>query len=339
MRIVCFHLNQIGDLAFSLPALKCIRDGIDDAWIASVVRPGAVELMEATGLVDEVLPRRSGVGPDKLRLACRLAAMRADAAIVFSQSAECALLSWVTGARSRIGFVDTSLGALLTQRHPFTHPPSTENNLRLIKTLGAVVSTPSYVGLLKASDGMRARANKLLLGRGIGPEDRLVAFSPGTSGRRRLKLWTDSGFAEVGQHLVREGVRVVVLGTSAADRIVEDCGEIIDLSGQTDLGTAVGILARSETLVAVDSGILHLAAALGKPVVGLYGPSDPAITGPQGPGHAVLTSGADCAPCNQGECKFDRICMTNLDPDKVIEAIGRILSSNRQGDTASMDQS
>lgn len=339
MRIVCFHLNQIGDLAFSLPALKCLRDGISDAWIASVVRPGTVELMQATGLVDEVVARSSGLSVGKLGLARRLNLLQADAAIVFSQSAECALLAWVSRAPRRIGFVNTSLGGLLTQRLPFKHPPSTENNLRLIEALGVPVVTRDYVGLLKASDAMRERAERLLADRGIGPDDRLVAFSPGTSGRRRLKLWTDSGFTDVGRHLAGEGVRVVVLGTSPADEIVEDCGEIIDLSGQTDLGTAAGILARSETLVAVDSGILHLAAALGRPIVGLYGPSDPAITGPQGPGHAVLTSGAGCAPCNQGECKFDRICMTNLDPGAVIEAVDRILSANQSGNTHPTDQS
>jgi lipopolysaccharide heptosyltransferase II len=339
MKVVCFHLNQIGDLAFSLPALKCIRDGMQDAHITSLVRPGAVELIRATGLVDEVIPRPGGFGARKIALGLGLAAHHFDAAIVFSQSGECALLSWLSRTPRRIGFENTTFGSLLTDRLPFKHPPSTENNQRLIEALGCPIISHDYVGLLKSSVDMQDRANGILARHGIAPEDRLVAFSPGTSGRRRLKLWTDSGFAEVGRDLTARGVRVVVLGTTPVTGIAQDCAEIIDLSGQTDLGAVAGILARCETLVAVDSGIMHLAAALGKRVVGLFGPSDPSITGPQGEGHEVVTSGADCAPCNQGECKFDRKCMTELDASMVIGAVDRILCAKQLGKTGAADQS
>ncbi len=325
VRIVSFHLNQIGDLAFSAPALKCLRDGIPEAHITSVVRPPVRDLLECSGLVDEVLTRRGGLNLRKMKLASRLARGRFDLALVFSQSAECALLAYLTRAPRRIGFINTTLGRLLTERIDFQHPPSTGNNLRLVAAAGCSVTKSDYVGLLRPSADMVARGERILTEHGVGPADRIVVLAPGTSGRRRLKEWCDTGFAEVARHAVARGFRAIVLGTVPAVGIAQEFPQILDLSGKTSLNDAVGVLARSDALVGVDSGILHLCAALGKPVVGLYGPSDPTVTGPQGDGHEIVTSGAECSPCGQGECRFDRKCMTNLRADSVIAALDRVL--------------
>jgi ADP-heptose:LPS heptosyltransferase len=211
----------------------------------------------------------------------------------------------------------------------FHHPPSTENNLRLVEAVGCRITTRSYAGLLRPTAAQAERAEKIMSLHGVGAGDRIVALAPGTSGRRSVKEWTDEGFAEVGRHLADMGFRVLVLGTVPAYSIVKEYGQIIDLSGKTDLGEAVAVLARCELLVSVDSGILHLAAAAGTRVVGLYGPSDPTITGPQGEGHVVLTAGVECSPCVRTECKYERQCMTNLNSAKVIAAAEQALSRAR----------
>jgi heptosyltransferase-2 len=328
MKIVCFHLNQVGDLVFSLPALKCIRDTFPESSITSVVRPGAVEIMRCAGFVDEVLPRVGGLNRNKWNLARGLASRGCDLAVVFSQSAECAVLAYLSRAPKRHGFVNTSLGKLLTHRVDFNHPPSVENNLRLVESMGCRITQRDYAGLMKPSTEQVERADRLLSGYGIAPEDELVALAPGTSGRRSVKEWTDAGFAAVGRHLTERGFRVVVLGTEPAYNIVKDCGQIIDLSGKTNLGEALAILYRSKALVSVDSGILHLAAAAGTGVVGLYGPSNPDITGPQGEGHVVVRSNEDCSPCIRTECKYNRKCMTNIDAGRVIDAVEVVLSQS-----------
>jgi len=330
MRIACYHLNQVGDLAFSLPALKCIRDAFPDAVVTSVARPGMVELLGCSGLVDEVLVRRGGLNAAKIGLIRSLRQRRFDLAIVFSQSAECAVLAYLSGAPKRIGFINTSLGILLTRRVEFSHPPSTENNLRLVSEAGCGITCRDYVGLLKPTDALIERGERILGENGIMPDQPVVALSPGTSGRRSVKEWSDEGFAEVGRHLIARGYRVVVLGTQPASGIVAACDAITDLSGKTNLGEALAILSRSRALVAVDSGILHLAAAAGTKVVGLYGPSNPKITGPRGEGHVIVTSGEDCSPCVRTECKFDRKCMTNIDARRVIEAVDSVLHVERQ---------
>lgn len=326
MRIVCFHLNQIGDLAFSLPALKSLRDGFPDAIITSVVRPGLSELLSATGLIDEVLSRNSGINLDKTILSKRLAVARYDLAVLFSQSAECALLAYISGAKRRVGFINTSLGSLLTERIDFTHPPSTENNLRLVSAIGCKITSQSYASLLKLTQGQIAAGDKVLSAHGIAADESIVAFAPGTSGRRSVKEWTDEGYAEVGRYLEGAGCKVVIIGTEPAVEITARCKSIIDFSGKTNLVEAAAILYRSRTLVAVDSGMLHLAAALGKRVIGLYGPSNQRVTGPQGEGHALVTSGTECSPCMQTVCKLDRKCMTNIDAAQVIDALSNILA-------------
>ena len=330
MRILCFHLNQVGDLAFSLPALKCVRDSFHDSHITSVVRPGLAEVLESSGLPHEILSRKSALNLGKPGLIRRLRAGEYDLATVFSQSAECAMLAYLSRAPKRIGFVNTSLGFLLTSRVEFHHPPSTANNLRLVEAIGAGITCRDYSGLLKPTPDQMNRANRLLEACGIGPDDPIAALSPGTSGRRSVKEWTDEGFAAVGRHLAERGFKPVMLGTQPAYSIIKEYDGILDLSGRTNLGEVVAILARSSVLVAVDSGVLHLGAAARTPVVGLYGSSNPAITGPQGEGHIVLTSGAECSPCVKTECSLARKCMTDLKPEQVIPAIDTIIR-NRSG--------
>lgn len=326
MKILCFHLNQVGDLIFSLPALKCLRDSYPDSTIISVVRSSAKEILESTGLVNEIVLRKSGINLDKVALVKELASKRANLAVVFSQSAECAVLAYLSGASERVGFIDTSLGFLLTKRVYFKHPPSTENNLRLISEIGCKITQKNYSNLLSPTEAQICRANKLLSSCGISESDKIVAFAPGTSGRRSVKEWTEQGYLAVERYLISQGYRVVILGAEPMDNIVEDSARILDMGGKTNLGEVVAILARSKALLAVDSGILHLAAAVGTPVVGLYGPSNPKITGPQGDGHIVVTSGVECSPCMKTVCDKQRDCMIKISEHNVIDVIERIMS-------------
>lgn len=325
MEILCLHLNQVGDLAFSLPALRCIRNSFPGARITSVIRPGLVELLQATDLVDEVLSRKSGINLHKLQLMRSLRARHFDTAVSFSQSATCAILARCSGAPKRIGFADTSLGFLLTSRVEFHHPPSTENNLRLVEAVGCSITCRSYSGMLRPTSVQTETADAILAEHGVTPGHPIAALAPGTSGRRSVKEWTDEGFAAVGCHLAGRSIRPVILGTQPVDNVVEKCPEILDLSGKTNLGEALAVLARSRLVVAVDSGMLHLAAAAQTPVIGLYGSSNPAVTGPQGDGHVVITSGADCSPCVRTECSLGRKCMLEITAGQVIAAVDAAL--------------
>lgn len=321
MRIMCFHLNQIGDLIFSLPALKCIRDSFPEARLISVVRPVLREILESSGLAHSIVLRNTAKNYNTVGLIMSLSAIKPDLAVVFSQSATCALLAYLSGAPRRLGFEGSSMAFLLNTRVRFHHPPSTTNNLRLVEAAGARITCNSYAGLVQAGDRQTDQADRLLRSVGIEPGEPVTVLAPATSGNRSIKEWTDEGFAVVGQNLASRGLRPVILGSNSHSNITAHSNTIVDLQGRTNISEVIGILARSSLLVGVDSGLLHLAGAIGIPVIGLYGPSNHNITGPQGEGHIVLTSGADCSPCVKTQCSIGRKCMIDVTPQSVIAAV------------------
>ncbi len=326
MKIVCLHLNQVGDLVFSLPAIKNLRDGFPQAQITSVVRPGLDQLLNCSGLVDDVVVRRRGLGTHKLALIRLLRSRGFDLAVVFSQSAGSVLLAYLSGAGDRVGFCGSSLPWLLTKRVAFQHPPSTSNNLRLVESIGCRATAVSYAGLLRPTAEADERAAQLLERCGIKAEDGIAGLVSGTSQRREIKKWTDAGFEAVGNHLASLGMRVVILGAKRGTSALEDNPGFENLCGLTDLAQALAIVARCRVVVGVDSGLLHLAAAAGTRVVGIYGPTDPRISGPQGGGHLVVQSRAACSPCKKVRCSLNGMCMAGVDAGEVIEAVDKVLA-------------
>ena len=138
--------------------------------------------------------------------------------------------------------------------------------------------------------------------------------------------------------LIRErGARIVLLGSrhdrDAGDAIESTlaagsgCG-VLNLIGQTDVADLVGLLAACRTLIAGDSGAMHLAAALGVPVTAIFGPTDERLTAPLG-GHAVLTHPVWCRPCFFRDCPIDHRCMTRISEAEVLKAAARRLEADR----------
>ncbi len=328
MRIVFFHLNQLGDLLFSLPALKSVKDAQPDAELVSVVRPGLAGLLGCAGLVDNILLRKGSLNLDKLKLARQLKDMAFDLAISFSQSAECSLLSRATGAPRRVGFVGTTLGNHLTQQVEFHHPPSAENNFRLISECGFPITATSYVGMIRPDAQQQVQADGILKAHGVSESDRLIALAPGSSARRVLKRWSSEGFAGVGMHYAARGFKVVLIQGEPATEVIDLAHGLIDLGGKTNLVELMAVLSRCSALVTIDSGVMHLAAAVGTPVVALFGVSDPAISGPQGEGHEVITLKLTCSPCQKQTCDRARACMVGIMPERVIAAVEAVLARN-----------
>jgi heptosyltransferase I len=332
VNVLSIHLNQIGDLLFSLPALKCMRNASPSVRITAVVRDYCVPLVQMTELVDDVIVRTRGQGLDKLRLRRDLSHRDFDLAITFSRSLDCMLLARSTRAPIRAGFHRWGAKLALNKTLLMQVPPSTSNNLRLIEHLGFETTATSYVGLVKPADSARQAADGLLQREGVSNSERLVVISAVGSAKRSVKNWTDQGFAEVAIMAAEKwGMTAVVVGTERPDSLLTCAeGRITDLTGKTNLQELAAVLARADVVVGVDSGVIHLAAAVGTRVVGLYGPSDPSITGPQGVGHAAITAGADCSPCFRTYCRLGRKCMTEIKPADVISAVEERLPAARK---------
>jgi ADP-heptose:LPS heptosyltransferase len=323
-RIACFHLNQVGDLLFSLPALYNIRQRFPNAHIASVARPTCRELLELSGLVDEIIERPRGSFWTDLGVASVLRRKEFDLAVVFSTSLGMNRLALLSGSRRRIGFNRIPTGFFLTRRVPWTSPPSTKNNLRLVEAIGCPVVKSDYVGIIRPRDSDEAGAEELLASVGMA-DKQFVALGPGTSTGREIKRWSNEGFAEVADCVADKlGIKPVVVGLAGGVEISRLSRNALDLTGNTSLPVLAALLRRARLFIGVDSGVMHLAAAMGVRVVGLFGPSDPEITRPQGEGHAVIQVDLPCRPCLGKTCSLDRICMTQITPEMVFQAAMRV---------------
>jgi heptosyltransferase-1 len=144
------------------------------------------------------------------------------------------------------------------------------------------------------------------------------------------KLWPPASWARLSEWLHGQGFRVAVTG-SAADRelvaaiVRQSMAPLVNLAGSTSLAQLAAILRKTRLAVTTDTGAMHLAAALGTPVVALFGPTAPWRTGPFGPGHQVVRLGLPCSPCFKRQCPAPR-CLHELYPDMVKTACEKILS-------------
>jgi len=295
-----------------------------------VLRPHLAGLIAHSGWVDEIVHRPPGpLGA--VALGRQLRSRRPDLAIAFSQSATIALCTWLSGAQHRIGYVDSDLCRLLDHRVQERGIPCPSKVLHLVRSLGIEPEKTDYVGLVRLSAEEEAEAGRLLEDHKLSGAGPLIALAPGESSPKPYKAWDADRFAEVAVRLVRhEGARLLVVG-SDRDRMLGD--EIISATGRRE-GNAAGrttpaqlaaVLGRCSLLIGIDSGPMHIAAAVGTPVVALFGPTDPQRTGPMGERHEIVYHPQPCGPCMNPSCA-GRPCMSSITVDEVLSAAVRVLA-------------
>jgi lipopolysaccharide heptosyltransferase I len=309
-RILLVKLSSLGDVVHALPvaaALRAARPGARLAWVverreAAVLRghPALDEVIEvdtrawrrARGAAGALAAARA-----LLALGRRLRAERFDVALDLQGLLKSGVLTAVSGAPTRIGFGrgwsrEPLSGVFTTVKvaPPLAAVHVVDQYLALLAPLG--IRTPRAVFDLPADDPAETRMDDVLASAGIKPRQRLVVVNPGAG--RPDKRWPVSAFAELASRLLREaGAAVVVTwGPSereSAEAIVAGARAAL-LAPPTDLHELIALLRRASVVVAADTGPLHLAAALGVPCVGLYGPTTARRNGPYGAGHRALQS-------------------------------------------------
>jgi ADP-heptose:LPS heptosyltransferase len=332
-RIGVIHLNQIGDLVFSLPLLKALRENYPEAAIHSIARPYLRELLEGSPWIDHFAERRSGI-KNVRGLLGEIRRQRYDLMISLSNSVEALFLTCGSRARLKVGFSHFPWDFCLHLKDRVDGHPAWSNNLKLLKRLNLEVRKNDYVGLLALPPR-----------NGNGPEAVLpsapagyAVFSAGTSARRQMKAWSEEKFAELMLRIhKRYDFRIVLVGGKGDQGSVERILSILrrksdpSFAGFTNLAGRVGlrdlcyVLKDARLFVGVDSGIMHLASSLDIPVVGLFGPSDPSYVGPQNARSASVRESLECVPCYFRRCAT-RDCMSLLKVEKVFEACERVLA-------------
>jgi ADP-heptose:LPS heptosyltransferase len=328
-KICIIHLNQIGDLVFSLPFLKALRENFPDASIHSVVKPPLKGLLADSPYVDSILSRENGLKA-KGKLLSIIRKNRYDLLISLARSEECLILTALSRARVKVGFSHAPWDLCLDIKDTIEGHNSWYNNAKLLKQLKVNVSKNDYVGLLKIDKN----ENECTL-----PE-KFVIISPGASSRRLTKTWEQEKFAElilllkgkydltpvlIGGNDNQEYNRTII--AHVKEKGFGKDSEIFDLTGGS-LRSLCSVIKDARLFVGIDSGFMHMASSFDIPVVGLFGPTDPFYVGPQNKKSIVVREeGMECVPCYLKDCEH-RDCMRKLKIIKVFDACEKLLTQD-----------
>jgi heptosyltransferase-2 len=316
-RIVVRAPNWIGDVVLSLGAVRDLRRNFPAARIEVLARPWVSALYGAVTEVDVVRPS-AGVGADAASLRGAF-----DAAVLLPNSFAAALTVWRAGIPHRWGYATDGRGPLLTRAGAV--PPQVRGRSEvyyyraMLAAVGLSVSATPDPSL--ACPPEWASRGEVLLGV-PGP---WIGLNPGAF-YGTAKRWRPERYAAVGDTLARRsGARVAIVGGAAERALGESIAASMSaparvLCGETSLADLTGVLSRLSVLVTNDSGPMHVAAALGVPVVAVFGPTDSRETGPVGDRHRIVSEPVHCSPCKLRECPIDHRCMTRIGADRVIAA-------------------
>jgi heptosyltransferase-2 len=251
---------------------------------------------------------------------------KADIGFIFSNSFRSALQCWQAGVSERIAYSGQWRRALLTRALPqhisMKHEHHRNFYLDMAKQLNINVAS-SEVHLL-APDGEEEAGRRIMRVHGLEP-DRVICIAPGAQ-FGAAKCYPAQSYALVVQNLAKAGWQPLILGMQE-DRGVGD--EILkeihtphqNIAGTTSLSEALQLISACRLMLCNDSGLMHIAAGLGKPTVTPFGATDPARTSPSGTQVHVLYQPADCSPCLQRECTVpDHPCMTNITAQMLTDA-------------------
>ncbi len=329
--------NWLGDAVMTTPALAAVREGFPDARIVLLARPLVAELLRHHPDVDEVmvyeLPGRHDGALGRLRLAGELRRRRFDGALLLQNAFDAALIAFLGRIPERAGYPTDGRRILLTLPVPLTpailERHEVEYYLCLLDGLGIPRPVPASLKLAvteEEREAMGARLASLGIERGAP----IVTINPGAA-YGSAKRWYPDRFAAVAETLSGEwSARVVVVGSTAEAPLA---GEIeaamrnppVNLAGKTTVRELMALLSLSSFLVTNDSGPMHVGAALGVPLVAIFGPTDWRRTAPWSPLAKVVRVEIDCSPCRRRVCDRGHECMLGVTPEMVVDAARQLL--------------
>jgi heptosyltransferase-2 len=319
----------LGDTVMAVPTLRALRAALPRAE-SYCVGPWVPSILEAEPSVDHRLPHPVSWRARE-RQARELRAAAIDLAILLPNSWESALQAWRSGARWRIGYARAARGVLLTHALPepagFLHQVAAY--LALLQPLGVCWADP--VPRLEVLPHRREEARRLLGQVGVRPGALVVGMQCGAA-FGQSKLWPVERLAALTALLEARDVQVVFLGTDGVRATVASVAERLgreprSLVGQDHPAVLPALMAELNLLVSPDSGPAHVAAAVGVPVVTLFGPTDPRLSAPRGDHQVALWRKPPCAPCFRPVCPLDHRCLAELSVDDVADAVWTALAA------------
>jgi heptosyltransferase II len=342
VKILIRATNWVGDAIIALPALRAVRKRFPDAEIAIVARPYVADIYREQAICNQLIaydPKglHSGIS-GRERLASELRAQKFDAALLLQNAFDAAWLAWRANIPERIGYARDSRSLLLTKAVPVPRHgeiPSHEKfyYLELLRRAGWLDSVREETFIeLRVPEESRHSAEEFLCESGVRRGAPRIAIGAGAS-YGSAKCWPPSRFAEVANRLQSEAdADIILFGTSAEAGVAtaisaEMRRPPIDLTGKTAIADLPALLSHCHLFVGNDSGAMHVAAAVGLPVVAVFGSTDPEGTAPVTPRCNIVQQKPYCSPCFLRRCPTDHRCMTAISADMVEAAAKPWLSS------------
>jgi heptosyltransferase I len=369
-KILLIKLSAVGDVVHTIPVLNKLRRRYPKAHLDWLVTPPIAELLRHHPGISNVIEfeREAWSTPWRLepfaayaRLAAKLRANAYDLVIDMHGQFRTAALTLATGARARIGFdrPRASVWSASPRKFPeqarkhawqgaregswlaYTHHiavPTLD-----IHAVDRYLNVGTILGLDKdpadfsfpIPQSAKSRVDSLLRQHGVDRAN-LVTIAPGTIWE--TKHWGTDKFAQVARHFTSKGLRVILIGSQRERVICEEVADsapgTVDFAGMTTVSELAALIRRSALSITNDSGPMHLAVALNRPVVSIFGPTDPVWIGPYGRPRAALKADLQCSPCylrKLKHCSYGHTCMHSVSPLAVIERAESVLyaSENR----------
>jgi heptosyltransferase-2 len=332
-KILIVAPNWIGDALLAQPLFARLRKKLPGVVIDALAPPWTAPVLRRMPEIDDVIEAPFDHGELKLvarwRLGRRLRSRRYDQAIVLPNTFKSALVPFFAGIPLRTGFVGESRHGLLNLVHDLDEkklPLMAERYAQLAEKPGTKPALPLPQTRLRIDE-----ANLVLdLGQlGLSRAKPVVAFCPGAE-YGPSKRWPARHFAALARKLAALGYAVWLFGSGKDRAIGEEIavasgGAATNLCGRTDLASAIDLLSLAEVVVSNDSGLMHVAAGVGRAVVALYGSSSPEHTPPLARAFRIVRTGIECSPCFARECPLGHFkCMNELAPERVIKEIAAV---------------
>ncbi len=345
-------MREIGDVVFTTPAIRGLRQRFPDAHLSYIVEPAAAPVVEHNPHLNQVIVSRGRRGLsgflDDLALVARVRSGHYDLVIDFHSGPRSSLIAWLSGAPSRIGYDVPGRGWMYTTR--VERPKSIRarhavaNQWDLLNAIGIATPDPAQSPTEMAVDApATAAVSSRLTAAGVATDAELIVIH--VSAGNPFRRWPLDAFASLIATLVRDHARrriLVISGPSEKDAAAQvvalararvdtaDRGRVLEPM-EFSLAEVRALMDRAALYIGGDSGPMHIASTSTVPIVGLYGPTLPVRSEPwralQSPSEAAEVDGLSCRPCDQRVCVHgDFRCLTWLAPDQVSDAAERAIA-------------
>jgi heptosyltransferase-2 len=335
-RILIIQTAFLGDVILSTPLIKALRELFPDSFISFLLIPETKKVLENNPHLNEILiyDKRSEKGPICFfRMVSRIRERKFDLAVIPHRSFRSALLSYLSRIPKRIGFDNSAGSFLFTEKVNYlANIHEIERNLNLLSQFDYHPKN-TYPELFPSPDDY-SYARKLLLDSNIREDEKIVGIAPGSVWA--TKRWLPERFAEVADLLQQKaGAKVVFLGSEEDRKLCQKIADQLKTPSVILAGIlqSAAIISLCKVILSNDSAPVHVASAMKRPVVAIFGSTIPEFGfAPYGESHVIIQKKRECRPCGihgKRKCPQKHFkCMKEITTEEVYEAVVSRLSTS-----------